>query len=96
LGSVARRIANNAFFVIPGVDGDYLAVTMDSLGVSVSPRSACVGSGGGESHVAFVLTKDHGHAKSTIRFTLGPATPKGDVLGAVRALRKALSISKTR
>lgn len=96
LGSDTRRIANNAFFVIPGVDGDYLAVTMDSLGVSVSPRSACVGSGGGQSHVAYALTKNDEHARSTIRFTLGPATTKAEVQGAVRALRKALSISKTR
>jgi len=96
LGSATRRIANNAFFVIPGVDGDYLSVTMDSLGVSVSPRSACVGSGGGTSHVAFVLTKNEEYARSTIRFTLGPTTAKADVQAAVRALRKALSISKTR
>ncbi len=89
-GSKKNRIANNAHFVIPGVDGDYLTVLMDTEGIAVSPRSACAGTGGSYSHVVFALTKDTALAKNTIRFSLGPATTKRDVHDAVRALMSAL------
>lgn len=86
LGSEKRRVANNAFFAIPGVDGDYLAVLLDTHGVAVTPRSACLGSGGVLSETAFELTRDESLARSTTRFTLGPACSRSDLEQAVKAL----------
>jgi cysteine desulfurase len=92
MGSRKKRIANNAHFSIPGSDGDYLAVVMDSLGVAVSPRSACIGSGGNLSHVIFSLTGDASRAKGTVRFSLGPSMSVRDIDRIVSALAKSLGI----
>lgn len=94
VGHPKRRIANNALFAIPGVDGEYLAVLMDSEGISVTPRSACGGSGGGFSHVVHELTGDKELAKGTIRFSLGPDTEEWELAEAVRALKKVLRNSQ--
>jgi cysteine desulfurase len=96
LGSMKRRVANNAFFMIPGVDGDYLAVVMDQAGVAVTPRSACLGSGGAVSEAALALTGSRAHAASTIRFSLGPTTTKSDIVRAVKALKGAVPMSTGR
>lgn len=93
IGHPRRRIANNALFAIPGVDGDYLAVLMDQRGIAVTPRSACVGAGGGRSEVVFALTHDEALARGTIRFSLGPRTTSRDVRLAVSALKKSLSLA---
>lgn len=93
IGHPRRRIANNACFAIPGVDGDYLAVLMDQRGISVTPRSACIGTGGSRSEVVFALTKDESLARGTIRFSLGPSTTKEDVRRAVSALKDSLVLA---
>ncbi|MCL9972364.1 MAG: aminotransferase class V-fold PLP-dependent enzyme, partial [Candidatus Pacebacteria bacterium] len=93
LGSTKRRVPNNAFFMIPGVDGDYLAVLMDQAGVAVTPRSACLGSGGAVSEAALAFTGSRTHAASTIRFSLGPTTTKSDIVRAVKALHKSLRVA---
>ncbi len=95
VGHPRRRIANNALFSIPGIDGDYLAVLMDERGISVSPRSACVGTGAGYSHVVKELTKDEARARGTIRFSLGPSTGRYEVERAVSALKEAVKIAKS-
>ncbi len=91
IGHPKRRIANNALFAVSGVDGEYLAVLMDTEGISVTPRSACGGSGGGYSHVVYELTGDKELAKGTIRFSLGPDTEEWELSSAVRALKKVLN-----
>lgn len=94
IGHPTRRIANNALFAIPGVSGDYLSVLMDKEGIAVTPRSACVGSGGGHSHVVLALTGDLALAEGTIRFSLGPDTEEGDIHVAVRTLANVLPLSR--
>jgi len=93
VGHPSRRIANNACFAIPGVDGDYLAVLMDTENVSVTPRSACVGSGIGQSEVVLNVTGDKALAKGTIRFSLGPKTSMREVRAGVSALKISLKRS---
>lgn len=90
IGHPTRRIANNALFAISGVSGDYLSILMDKEGIAVTPRSACVGSGGGYSHVVLALTGDQALAEGTIRFSLGPTTEEGEINQAVRAFLKVL------
>ena len=96
VGHPKRRIANNAFFALPGVDGDYLAVLMDKEGIAISPRSACAGSGGGFSHVAYALTGDKELSRGTIRFSLGPDTGEREISEAVRALKRVLPFAQGR
>jgi cysteine desulfurase len=88
MGSVKRRIANNAHFSIMNVDGDYLSILMDKEGVAVSPRSACGGTGGSLSHVILSLTGNKQKAKGTIRFSLGPRTTRSEKISTTRSDEK--------
>ena len=94
LGHATRRVPNNVFLAIPGVDGDYLSVLLDSRGVAATPRSACLGSGGALSETAYALTHDESLAASTVRFTLGPTTTKADVLRAARTLADVYPLAR--
>ncbi len=94
IGHPLRRIANNALFAFPRTDGEYLCVLLDSVGVSVTPRSACGGSGGGHSHVVYELTGDMELAKGTVRFSLGPDTEEWELSEAIRRLKQVLSNSQ--
>jgi cysteine desulfurase len=94
IGHPTRRIANNALFAISGVSGDYLAVLMDKEGIAITPRSACVGSGGGFSHVVKALTGDMALAEGTIRFSLGPMTEEGDINQALRAFVRVIPLAR--
>ena len=95
IGGMKRRTPNNLFLAIPNVDGDYVSVLMDKDGVAVTPRSACVGSGGGHSATALALTGDVGLARGTVRFSLGPTTTKADVAKAAKVLAKAIKIAQS-
>lgn len=94
LGSTKRRVANNVFVALPGVDGDYLSVLLDTHGVAVTPRTACLGTGGA-SETAFQLTGDESLAKSTVRMTLGPSVTATDVTRAARTLAKLYPLART-
>ena len=89
-GSMKHRIANNINISVPGADGDYLAVLMDAKGVAVSPRFACLGSGGGSQTVA-ALGKGENTSKGTLRFSFEPTVTKRDVEYAVRVLKESLA-----
>ncbi len=94
LGSTKRRVANNAFFVIPDCDGDYLAVLLDTHGIAVTPRSACLGSGGALSETAFELTRDESLARATLRVTLGPSVTKSDLTRALKVLESVYRLAQ--
>jgi cysteine desulfurase len=93
-GSPKHRIANNAHFVIPGISGDYLSVLMDTEGIAVSPRSACIGSGEPFSYVVKEVTGNDEDARATIRFSLGALSTKNECERAVRALVKAVPLAR--
>lgn len=88
-GHVERRSPNNISIVLPGVDAEYAAVILDTLGIACSTRSACFGGDGGGSEVIFALTGDREKATSTLRFTLGEETTRADMDRLVVALQKA-------
>ena len=94
IGSEKKRIANNACFSVSGADGDYLSVLMDKEGVAVTPRSACMGSGGEVSHVVLALTGDQKKARGTIRFSLWPRTREKDIEKAVSILARVIKIAR--
>lgn len=90
-GGVKNRIANNINISVPGTDGDYLAVLMDSFGVSISPRSACIVSGE-LSHSVASLGRGADEAQGTLRFSFAPDVSKDDVRFAVQALTRAVAL----
>ena len=84
--SGAERIANNINISLPGYDTEYATIVLDTNGVAVSTKSACAGAGGGESLAVRALTGDAARARSTLRFTLGPATSEHDLHRAFSVL----------
>ena len=84
-GSREQRIANNVHLSIPGSESEELIIALDSKGVAVSARSACI-SGGEGSYVVRAMGKGSREATSSLRFSMGPATTREDIDFCVRAL----------
>ncbi len=93
-GSLDERIANNINISIPGIDGEFAAVTLDTHGIAVSTKSACSGLTGSGSAVIYAMGGDDARALSTIRMTLGEETTKGEIDHMVRVLKT--HVEKTR
>lgn len=93
-GSREARIANNVNISIPGVDGEYAAVVLDTAGIAVSTKSACSGRSGSGSTVVYALGGDDARALSTLRVSLGEETTKRNIQRFVRVLER--HVAKTR
>ncbi len=85
-GSREHRVANNCNISIPGIDGEFAVVTLDTHGIAASTRSACAGGKGSGSHVVAAITGDQQRANNTVRFTLGEETTKEEILRTVEIL----------
>ena len=91
-GSQEHRVANNINISIPGIDGEYAVITLDSKGVAVSTRSACGAGKGAGSHVVQEITGDEARALSTIRLTLGQESREDDIEKVVTILKDHLKL----
>lgn len=94
-GSVVSRLPNNINISIPNADGDYVSVLMDTEGIAVSPRSACIARGEASRAVS-ALGVDVSYVKGTVRFSFGPDVTRADARRAVAALKKAAALSTGR
>ncbi len=87
-GSRDSRIANNINISIPGIDGEYATVVLDTKGIAVSTKSACSGATGSGSSVIYALGGDDARALSTLRITVGEETTKRNIDVLVRVLKE--------
>ena len=79
---------------IPGKkSGEYLALQLDRVGISVSTKSACR-EGEADSRVVKALGGPDWRAKNTIRFSLGRDTKRADIKRVVEALTGLLAQKK--
>jgi len=88
-GSCTHRIANNLNISIPGIDGEFAVVGLDTRGIAASTRSACKTNESlddGGSHVLRALGLTNDIVLGAIRFSLGEETTKKELLAAVAAL----------
>jgi cysteine desulfurase len=93
-GDREHRVSNNVHISIPGYDSEYAVLWLDARGIATSTKSACgVGDSNG-SAVVRELTRDEARARSTIRFTLGEETKRGDIARAVLALQDFMALMK--
>lgn len=93
-GSPEDRIANNINISIPGIDGEYATVVLDTHGIAISTKSACSGRTGSGSSVIYALGGDDARALSTLRITLGEKTTKKELDQMVAVLKT--HVSRTR
>jgi cysteine desulfurase len=89
-GDLKSRLPNNLNFSIKEVDTEFLTLQLDTKGIAVSTKSACLGESG-SSYVVKAITKDvkeSWRARRPLRITLGRWTKKADCQKLVLALRE--------
>lgn len=78
-GDREDRLANNVNISMPGIDSEFLVVSLDAAGIAASTKSACGGMKSGGSYVVREMTDDSDRANSTLRLSLGESTTKREV-----------------
>lgn len=86
-GSLKHRLPNNVHITIPGKDNERLMMQLDELGVQCAVGSACSASNDEPSHVLKAIGLSDESAQSSLRFSMGNATTKKDILTTVKTLR---------
>lgn len=79
------RLATNASFCFPGVNGETVLVDLENRGVLVSSGSACAAGSTDPSHVLTALGIPAEVATTAVRYSLGRDTTEADVDAAVRS-----------
>lgn len=93
-GSRESRLPSNINISIPGIDGNFAVVVLDTKGIAVSTKSACSGASGSGSKAVYALGGDDARALSTIRATLGETTTRAELDRFVTELKR--HVDKTR
>lgn len=87
-GSLTRRAANNINISIPGFDAEFMLLQLDTRGISISTRSACLFGTEGGSFVVRALGKSAECATSSVRFTLGHGSTKAHIDRTIGILKE--------
>ena len=88
------RLPANLHVVFPGCEGDSLLFLLDVAGFATSTGSACQAGVSRPSHVLMACGFDEDQARSTQRFSLGPATTREQVDALLRALPEVVERSR--
>lgn len=89
-GSKLNRLPNNINFCFPGLDAEFAVVSLDVLGVSASYSSSCrTLKEDSSSYVVESLGRE-GCSESSLRFTLGRESKKGDIDFLLECLHKVI------
>lgn len=67
---------------IPGIDNEFLLFQLDAHGIACSTKSSCLR----DEDESYVLKAIGANSKTTLRFSFGRWTKKGDIKSAVKAL----------
>jgi cysteine desulfurase len=82
--NVAPHILNVA---IPGIDNEFFVLQLDAKGIAVSTKSSCQR----DEDESYVLKAIGADSKTSVRFSFGRWTPKGDLKKALKIIGKILS-----
>lgn len=89
-GDKKHRIASNVHVTFIDSDNERVLFSLDDLGVDAAAGSACSASNDTSSHVLLALGKTDKYARSSVRFTIGPATTLKEVDKVIEALKIAV------
>lgn len=78
-GSRKHRVANNVHLTFPGTDNERLMMQLDERGIMCAVGSACSASKDEPSHVLRAIGLSEEDARSSLRFSMGASTQKGDI-----------------
>lgn len=93
-GDPGRRAPNIANIRFPGIEGESLVISLDMKGFAVSSGAACSSGSVEPSHVLLALGLSPADARSSIRFSLGPANTRAEVHALIEAV--AASVARLR
>jgi len=89
-GHPTTRLPNNINISFSGVEGEAMLLYLDHEGIAVSTGSACTSQSLDPSHVLLAIGCSHEEAHSSLRFTLGRSTTKGDLEKVLHVLPKVI------
>jgi len=87
-GSLKHRLPNNLHITVPGQDNERMMMQLDEAGILCATGSACSASDEQPSHVLKAIGLSDSQAQSSLRFTMGKATSKADILYTVTNLTR--------
>ncbi|MDO4917929.1 MAG: cysteine desulfurase family protein [Kocuria sp.] len=90
------RLATNASFCFPGVNGETVLVDLENRGIMVSSGSACSAGSTEPSHVLTALGLAPELASAAVRYSLGRDTTAQDVDAAVAATAEVVTALRHR
>jgi cysteine desulfurase len=83
----SSRVPHISNITFPGIDAEMLVLRLDAKGVSTSTKSACLK----DEDESYVLRAIGADSKSSVRFSFGRWTKKGDIKKTLIYLKKFLS-----
>jgi cysteine desulfurase len=78
-GHPVDRLANNAHFCFPQIEGEALLLALDADGICASAGSACSSGSTEPSHVLIAMGVDRDVARGALRVTLGRGTTREQI-----------------
>jgi cysteine desulfurase len=78
-GHPVRRLPNNTNIAIASVEGEFLLLNLDMLGIACSTGAACCSTTVQSSHVLMAIGLPHDLARGSLRFSLGRATTEEEI-----------------
>jgi cysteine desulfurase len=90
-GHREKRLPNNAYLTVEGVESEGLVLLLDALGYAVSNGSACASAGHKASPVLLAMGVGEREALSAIRVTVGKENTSKEIDGFVEAFATAAS-----
>lgn len=85
------RLPNNVNVSVKGVEGEAVLLYLDKRGIACSTGSACSSHSLKASHVLLALGKTSEEAHSSLRFSMGRFTKKGEIKKLLKALPEIIN-----
>jgi cysteine desulfurase len=90
-GDTLRRLPNTSNIRFDGIEGEAMVIALDLRGYAVSSGSACSSGAVEPSHVLLAMGLSAEDARSSLRFSLGPANTREQVDGLIEAVVESVS-----
>jgi cysteine desulfurase len=90
-GHPTDRLPGLASFVVPGLDGSAVAMSLDLADIACSTGSACVSGSTDPSHVLLAMGFPAEEARGALRFSLGRSTTDAEITQAAELVLSTLA-----
>jgi cysteine desulfurase len=90
-GDPKLRLPNTTNIRFDGIEGEAMVIALDLRGYAVSSGSACSSGAVEPSHVLLAMGLNPEEARSSVRFSLGPANTKEQVDGLIGAVVESVT-----